>query len=77
MTTIFDSPLFIFPGQGSQYRGMGKDLFDAFDTVQRLYEEASDTLSYDLARLSFEDPDNQIHLTRYTQPPQCPSRVIH
>ena len=68
MTTIFDSPLFIFPGQGSQYRGIGKDLFDAFDTVRHLYEEANDTLGYDLTRLSFEDPDDQIHLTRYTQP---------
>ena len=68
MTTIFDSPLLIFPGQGSQYRGIGKDLFDAFDTVRHLYEEASDTLGYDLARLSFEDPEDQIHLTRYTQP---------
>ena len=68
MTTIFDSPLFIFPGQGSQYQGIGKDLFDAFDTVRHLYEEANDTLGYDLTRLSFEDPDDQIHLTRYTQP---------
>ena len=68
MTTIFDSPLLIFPGQGSQYRGIGKDLFDAFGTVRHLYEEANDTLGYDLARLSFEDPEDQIHLTRYTQP---------
>ena len=68
MTTIFDSPLFIFPGQASQYQGIGKDLFDAFDTVRHLYEEANDTLGYDLTRLSFEDPDDQIHLTRYTQP---------
>lgn len=68
MTTIFDSPLLIFPGQGSQYRGIGKDLFDAFGTVRHLYEEANDALGYDLARLSFEDPEDQIHLTRYTQP---------
>tara|TARA_Y100001960_G_C14751843_1_gene868934 strand:+ start:1175 stop:2164 length:990 start_codon:yes stop_codon:yes gene_type:complete len=68
MNTLFESPLFIFPGQGSQYCGIGKDLFDAFDIVRQLYEEASDTLGYDLANISFEDPDNQIHLTRYTQP---------
>ena len=68
MTDLLQSALLVFPGQGSQYPGMGSDLFDSFETVRQLYEEASDTLGYDLARLSFEDPDNKIHLTQYTQP---------
>lgn len=68
MTKPLDSALLVFPGQGSQYPGMGCDLFNTFETVKHLYEEASDTLGYDLARLSFEDAENQIHLTRYTQP---------
>ena len=68
MTKPLDSALLVFPGQGSQYPGMGSDLFNTFKTVNHLYEEASDTLGYDLARLSFEDPDHEIHLTRYTQP---------
>ncbi len=60
--------LFAFPGQGAQYPGIGKDLFDAYDSVKNTYEEASDTLGYDMAALSFFDPDNKINLTRYTQP---------
>ena len=60
--------IYIFPGQGSQYPGIGSDLHGAFQSVRDLYEEASDTLGYDIARLSFEDPDDQINLTRYTQP---------
>ncbi|XXK27587.1 ACP S-malonyltransferase [Arenicellales bacterium nBUS_45] len=65
-----DAPpvLFIFPGQGSQYPGMGKDLFDAFSSVRDVYAEASDVLGYDIAALSFNDPKDQIHLTRFTQP---------
>ncbi len=65
-----DTPtvLFAFPGQGAQYPGIGKDLHDAYDSVKQTYQEASDTLGYDMSRLSFEDPDSQINLTRFTQP---------
>ncbi|MDJ0957269.1 MAG: ACP S-malonyltransferase [Arenicellales bacterium] len=60
--------IYIFPGQGSQYKGIGSDLYDLFDTAKKVYEEASDILCYDIAKLSFENPDGQINLTRYTQP---------
>lgn len=60
--------IFIFPGQGSQYPGIGSDLHAAFDSARQVYEQASDVLGYNMARLSFEDPDDQINLTRYTQP---------
>jgi len=60
--------IFMFPGQGSQYPGIGSDLNSDFDAARRIYEEASDLLGYDMAKLSFEDPDQQINLTRYTQP---------
>jgi len=60
--------VFLFPGQGSQYPGIGKDLFDRHEIVRHTYEEASDVLGYDIEKLSFEDPDNRINLTRYTQP---------
>ena len=61
-------PVFIFPGQGSQYPGIGSDLHAEFASVRRIYEEASDVLGYDMAQLSFEDPEGKINLTRYTQP---------
>lgn len=60
--------LLIFPGQGSQYRGMGSDLCQHFDVAERTYQQACDALGYDIRRLSFEDPDERINFTRFTQP---------
>ncbi|MCP4127557.1 MAG: ACP S-malonyltransferase [Gammaproteobacteria bacterium] len=60
--------VFIFPGQGSQYPGIGSDLHAEFDSVRKIYQEASDVLGYDMAKLSFSDPKDQVNLTRYTQP---------
>lgn len=60
--------LFQFPGQGSQYRGMGSDIVSEFAVARDVYEQASDVLGYDLAELSFEDSDGKLDLTRYTQP---------
>ena len=59
---------FLFPGQGSQYPGIGSDLYQQYATVRETYEEANDIVGYDLAAMSFEDPDGSIDLTRHTQP---------
>lgn len=59
---------FIFPGQGSQSKGMAKENFEAFKPVQEVFEQASDTLSLDMKKLIFEDPENKLNLTEYTQP---------
>lgn len=60
--------IYVFPGQGSQYPGIGSDLVSRFESARRTYEEASDVVGYDVAALSFEDPGERINLTRYTQP---------
>lgn len=60
--------MFIFPGQGSQYRSMGSDIHAEFPVAREVYAEASEVLGYDMTTLSFEDPDGQIGLTRFTQP---------
>jgi [acyl-carrier-protein] S-malonyltransferase len=60
--------LFIFPGQGSQYPGIGSDLCEEYAVARSVYEHASEVLGFDIAELSFRDPENQINLTRFTQP---------
>lgn len=60
--------LFVFPGQGSQYRGMGSDIYKEHATAKKVYTQASDVLGYDLAELCFNDRDEQLNLTRFTQP---------
>lgn len=61
------STVIVFPGQGSQKNGMAKDFVDAYPVAQRVFEEASDALNLDMARLCFED-DDRLNLTEYTQP---------
>ena len=58
----------VFPGQGSQFVGMGKDLWETDAEVQALYEEANAVLGYDLRRLCFEGPEDDLRLTQNTQP---------
>ena len=59
---------FIFPGQGSQYRGMGVDIVAEFPVAAEVFAESSDVLGIDMQRLCFEDPDDELGLTRFTQP---------
>jgi [acyl-carrier-protein] S-malonyltransferase len=58
----------IFPGQGSQHTGMGKELFENFKIAKQTYEEASDSLKLDLKKLCFEGSDQDLKLTANTQP---------
>jgi [acyl-carrier-protein] S-malonyltransferase len=59
---------YLFPGQGSQTVGMGKDLFDRSPQARELFERADRILGYGLSRLSFEGPEEELRLTRNTQP---------
>jgi len=59
---------FIYPGQGAQYVGMAKDLYDAFPKVKEIYKKANDILGFDLADVSFNGPDEKLKQTFITQP---------
>jgi [acyl-carrier-protein] S-malonyltransferase len=58
----------VFPGQGSQAPGMGKDLADKFAVARQVFEEADDALGFAISRLCFDGPAEQLQLTENTQP---------
>lgn len=60
--------VFVFPGQGSQKKGMLAELHAGRNVVRDTFEQASDALGYSMVRLCLEDPEGQLNLTEYTQP---------
>ncbi len=60
--------LYVFPGQGSQYEGMGRDLCEAHAIARDIYDRANEVLGYDIKDMSFNNPGDELNLTRNTQP---------
>lgn len=58
----------VFPGQGSQFVGMGRDVYEASPAARRVFEQAQSVLDFDLTRLCFEGPEERLNDTHYTQP---------
>ena len=67
---------FIFPGQGAQVVGMGKDLFDRYDLAKQRFVEADAALGYSISTLCFEGPAEKLQLTEHTQPAILTVEVI-
>jgi [acyl-carrier-protein] S-malonyltransferase len=68
MTNPNSSIAFLFPGQGSQAVGMGKELYDNYAVARQTFEEADEALGYKLSTLCFEGPEEKLKLTEITQP---------
>lgn len=60
--------IFLFPGQGSQFVGMGKSLVENFPVAKQAFEEAGDALRFDLRKICFDGPESDLKLTHNTQP---------
>jgi len=59
---------YVFPGQGSQFVGMGKELFENYPEAKGLFEKANDILGFDIANLMFSGTDEDLKQTKVTQP---------
>ena len=59
---------FVFPGQGSQYAGMGKDVAEKYPAARRVFDEIDQHLGFSISRLCFEGPEEELKLTQNTQP---------
>ena len=59
---------FVFPGQGSQKVGMCKDFYDSYACAKKVFEEADDALGFSITKMCFEGPEEDLRLTKYTQP---------
>lgn len=68
MTTAEHHTAFVFPGQGSQSAGMGREIADASPAARRVYDEVDEALGFSLSKLCFEGPDEDLKLTENTQP---------
>ncbi|KIH86016.1 ACP S-malonyltransferase [Pseudomonas batumici] len=68
---------FVFPGQGSQVRGMGKGLFDEVQEYARIEEQVDSLLGYSMRKLCLEDPENLLKETQYTQPSLYVVNALH
>ncbi|MGB9145688.1 MAG: ACP S-malonyltransferase, partial [Acidobacteriaceae bacterium] len=62
---------FLFPGQNSQYTGMGRDLCGNFAVARQTFEEADEALGFSISKLCFEGPEEQLKLTEFQQPAIC------
>ena len=60
--------VFVFPGQGSQFKGMGHDLYQSNEEVKKLFEEADDLLKFSLSKIMFEGDEEALKQTKVTQP---------
>ena len=67
---------FLFPGQGAQVVGMGKDFYDSYDLAKKRFAEADEALGYSISKLCFEGPADQLQLTEHTQPAILTTAVI-
>ena len=67
---------FVFPGQGAQAVGMGKEFFDTYDVAKKLFKEADEALGYSIMKMCFEGPEEDLRLTANTQPAILTMSVI-